>query len=311
MKRIFCALLMAALLLTTFTATFAQASGLSSLFEGGQKEEPASPDTYVFGADKLASVPAIVGQREWVKPQPGDDEHQYAYLSGTVRDDLLAYINYLGELGFEVVRGASLSEPGDGELVAASKDAGQQLHVGLSWGQDGYSIHLTKSGEQNARHDPAATEEPAATQSSSQPEQTGTYETFLSYCEMFGVTLSSDARQSQTIPSDDGKSVEYHPLDGVTFTYYYDSDTLSSMALWIDASIESAYQVSSELLIAFVWANDPSIDSAADMISSMITSAVEVSEGLSFASVENGAYSYSLLLIPSESQIGMYIAPLN
>lgn len=311
MKRVFCALLTAALLLTAFAATSAQASGLSSVFEGGRKEEPASPDAYVFGADELASIPAIVGQREWVSPQPGDDAHQYAYLSGSVRDDLLAYIDYLGELGFEVMRGASLSEPGDGELVAASKDAGQQLHVALSWEQDGYSIRLSKSGEKNARPVPAVTEQPVAKQSASQPEQTGTYESFLSYCDVYGVTLNSDARQSQIVPSDGGDSVEYHPLDGVTFTYYYDAEGLSSTALWIDATIESAYLVSSELLIAFVTANDPAIDSVSDMIASMITSTAEVSEGLNFATVESGAYSYSLLLIPSESQLGMYIAPLN
>jgi len=152
MKRICCTLLAAALLLSACTAASAQSSGqsLSELFEGIQKDEPASVDTYVLGADELASIPAIVGQREWVPPLPGEGEHHYAYRSGTVSGDLIAYIDYLGGLGFEVVRGASLSEPGDGELVAASKDAGQQLHVGAD-GHGGPG-HAQVRGVQRGSH---------------------------------------------------------------------------------------------------------------------------------------------------------------
>ena len=321
MKRICCTLLAAALLLSACTAASAQSSGqsLSELFEGIQKDEPASVDTYVLGADELASIPAIVGQREWVPPLPGEGEHHYAYRSGTVSGDLIAYIDYLGGLGFEVVRGASLSEPGDGELVAASKDAGQQLHVGLSWRQDGYSIRLFKSGEQDAppvadivvKPEPAVTEAPDVPRPSPQPEQNEKYQAFLECCEIYDVPLSSGALQAQVVSTEDGQSVEYRPLDGVTVTYYYDSDALSSISLWIDASVEAASKYSSEMLVVFVLANDPLITSAVDMITSMVKSAVEISEGLNFASTEMGRYSYSLLLIPSEGQIGMHITPLE
>lgn len=128
-----------------------QASGfqLSQLFGGimnQKRDEPVM--TYELGIDVFESIPAIVGERECTMADPGDrygvNDQEYAYNSATVRDDLLTYIDYLGERGFEVVKGASLVEPGNGELAAFSEEPGKVISVRLYWTQDSYRIHLSK-----------------------------------------------------------------------------------------------------------------------------------------------------------------------
>lgn len=162
MKRIVCGFLTAMILLTPLGAALAQSpmgtvqykaeapiQGLTKLLQSfvGAKEQPAEPalTVYQLGADELASIQAIVGERACTVGTQGDTDQEYSYQSATVRDDLVAYIDYLGEWGFEVVRGAPLGEPGEGELSALSKDAGYVLSVRLYWTADGYRIHLSKS----------------------------------------------------------------------------------------------------------------------------------------------------------------------
>lgn len=165
MKRTFRILLAVALLLAPLTlgnigwasdATQTQTPEPSSKpgfqlsqFFGGilnqMQDEPAK--TYDLGADVLSSIPAVVGDRECtMAPQDdatGNGDREYAYKSATVRDDLLAYIDYLGENGFEVVAGAPLGEPGEGELSAVSKEAGKRISVRLDWTLDSYHIRLS------------------------------------------------------------------------------------------------------------------------------------------------------------------------
>ncbi len=125
-------------------------------------------EQYVFGTDALGSIPTVVGARERTMKETGSglgyEDQDYTYQSDTVRGDLIAYIDYLGEMGFTVVQGASLAEPGKGELSGPSKDAGYMLRVYLDWWVDGYHIKISKeSAEQTTTNttgygDPAVLE---------------------------------------------------------------------------------------------------------------------------------------------------------
>lgn len=103
-----------------------------------------SPPMYALGMDELIAIPEVVGERKCTARAWSDIDLEYTYESATVQDDLLAYIGYLGEAGFAVTRGASLSEPGEGELVALSKDAGFLLRVRLFWTLSDYRIQFAK-----------------------------------------------------------------------------------------------------------------------------------------------------------------------
>lgn len=161
MKRtIVCTLLVLALLLGSVTADAQEQEQakpawerLLQLFGGGDKEGDSAPSSvYALGADELASIPAVVGPRECTEARgAGSEEQEYAYASDSVRNDLLAYIDYLGERGFEIVRGAPLGEPGEGELSAASKDAGRMIIMRLDWTLDSYRIRIVKSGEEGGQ----------------------------------------------------------------------------------------------------------------------------------------------------------------
>ena len=167
MKRIISGFLSLVLLSVALSAAAGGGSPFSAQPSQGlvTAEDPlSSPSStvyaYTLGADELLSIPAVVGDRECTEMTQGQMEQDYSYNSATVRDDLLAYINYLGEMGFEVVRGASLSEPGEGELAAVS-DAGARTSILLDWTLSGYRIRLSKSGPAaQAEEQPANTEAP-------------------------------------------------------------------------------------------------------------------------------------------------------
>ena len=153
MKRIMSGLLSLALLSVALSAAAGGSSPFSAQPSQGlvAAEDPLSSSSstayaYTLGADELLSIPAVVGDRECTEMIQGQTEQEYGYNSATVRDDLLAYIDYLGERGFEVVRGASLSEPGEGELVAAASDADTRISILLDWTLSSYRIRLSKSG---------------------------------------------------------------------------------------------------------------------------------------------------------------------
>ncbi len=124
--------------------------GLSGAFEQAEKPRKGEGSLYTLGENTLASIPAVVGERVCILEDQGEAtphyQQQYAYRSDTVRDDLLAYIDYLGEQGFSVVRGAPLGEPGEGELSAPAKETGYTLRVRLSWSKESYHIRLSLEG---------------------------------------------------------------------------------------------------------------------------------------------------------------------
>ena len=134
MKRIQCTIF-AAILVLALCAPFANASDFST-------------PVYALGVDELASIPAIVGERNATQKQTGDSDLGsdlgYTYESDTVSDDMRAYINYLYDMGFAVERSSTLSEPGEGELVALSKDPGFLLRMRLNWAEGEYSFYFQK-----------------------------------------------------------------------------------------------------------------------------------------------------------------------
>ena len=105
-------------------------------------------DQFVFDGDTLDSVPAVAGARERTMKESGSglgyENQAYTYASASVRDDLLAYIDYLGEKGFTIVQGAPLDEPGSGVLEGPSASPGARLQVDLSWTEADYRISVTK-----------------------------------------------------------------------------------------------------------------------------------------------------------------------
>lgn len=115
------------------------------------EKQDESQYTYSFDMDVLASIPAIVGYRKCLDSFEtegrGYVEQWYTYESATVRDDLLAYIDYLGENNFVIVSGAPLDKPGDGELINESKEKGKGIRILLDWNESSYTISIVKEDE--------------------------------------------------------------------------------------------------------------------------------------------------------------------
>ena len=103
-----------------------------------------APNQYVIGTDVIPSIITLVGERECTMAREDGSGLYYSYNSSTVRDDLRAYIDLLGTRGFTVVSGASLSEPGNGELTAPSSEAGYKLTLSIRWTLTSYSFWLAK-----------------------------------------------------------------------------------------------------------------------------------------------------------------------
>ncbi len=117
---------------------------------------PLSIETYTLGADVLPTIPAVVGQRECIMSGASSwGSQEYTYKSAAVRDDLSAYIDVLcTEYGFDAAYDALMTEPGSGELTAASKESGKTLQILLDWTEDTYHIQI-------AQIEPAAAPVPA------------------------------------------------------------------------------------------------------------------------------------------------------
>ncbi len=115
----------------------------------GTLKKAAALEQYEMGEDAVPSITSVVGEREVTGVESstsgGTQTKKFTYLSGTVFDDLLAYIDRLTQDGWLVTQGYDLNAvPGSGELGINAAQEGKYLLVAFSYDAAGYVITITK-----------------------------------------------------------------------------------------------------------------------------------------------------------------------
>jgi len=105
---------------------------------------------YDFGADKVPSVNAVIGEERKVSGVATGTENgvrykQYTYETETMLDDLWAYYSRLSELGWVVTQDFDLAE-GEGEMQLGieSADEGKILIISISFTPNRYAVRINK-----------------------------------------------------------------------------------------------------------------------------------------------------------------------
>lgn len=113
-------------------------------------KDTAALEAYdMAGGDAVPSINSVVGEREvkGVKSSVsnGVTTKEYTYVSDTVYDDLLAYVQALMDEGWLVTQDIDLNVvPGTGQLAAHSYEEEQVVLVDFSYDDAGYIIKVTK-----------------------------------------------------------------------------------------------------------------------------------------------------------------------
>ena len=105
---------------------------------------------YDFGADKVPSVNAVIGEERKVSGVATGTENgvrykQYTYETETMLEDLWAYYTRLSELGWAAMQDFDLSE-GEGEMRLAieSADEGKILIISVAFTPSRYAVRVNK-----------------------------------------------------------------------------------------------------------------------------------------------------------------------
>ncbi len=121
------------------------------LFTGckGALAKTAKLTNYELGKDIVPSIYSVVGERELngieASTKNGVIKKQYIYLSASVFDDLLSYIQALIAAGWEVTMDIDLNiSPGSGQLATHSVEEGKIILLNFSYDSAGYTIELIK-----------------------------------------------------------------------------------------------------------------------------------------------------------------------
>lgn len=123
---------------------------LSCLLSACASADPSTQNTYNFDRDKVPSITSVVGERTVTDVQSeGINEYpsmQYTYQSDSVFDDLSQYIQLLQEQGWtKSGDDYNLEEsPGSAQFVKESATKGQILVLFITYGENEYSIKVTK-----------------------------------------------------------------------------------------------------------------------------------------------------------------------
>ncbi len=116
---------------------------------GAALKEAAKLGEYEAGDDRIPSITSVVGEREVtdveISTKNGVVTKQYTYISTSVYDDLLAYVNRLMQDDWLVTRDIDLNVvPGSGELGKNSVDEGQIVLLSFSYEEGGYTVQIVK-----------------------------------------------------------------------------------------------------------------------------------------------------------------------
>jgi hypothetical protein len=117
---------------------------------GAALTNAAKLETYDMGSsDVIPSITSVVGEREVTGVESSTSNgvitKQYTYVSDTVYDDLLAYVQKLMDDGWLVTQNIDLNVvPGSGELATQSEDEGEVILVAFSYDDAGYVVKITK-----------------------------------------------------------------------------------------------------------------------------------------------------------------------
>lgn len=136
MKRIFCLLAIMVLVLALAGC-------------GAALTSAAKLTTYDMGDDAIPTITSLMGEREVKSVQSstnnGVSVKEYQYVSDSVYDDLLAYVQNLREAGWLVTQDIDLNVvPGSGELGTKSVEEGKIILLSFTYDEAGYTIKITK-----------------------------------------------------------------------------------------------------------------------------------------------------------------------
>ena len=105
---------------------------------------------YEFGADKVASVNAVIGETRKVSgvssgTSGGVQQKQYVYESASMLKDLTTYSRHLMSNGWIVVKSFDLNTGnGEAQFATQSVDEGKILVMSIAFEPDKYAIKISK-----------------------------------------------------------------------------------------------------------------------------------------------------------------------
>ncbi len=112
-------------------------------------KKAAELQSYDFGDDSIPSINSVVGEREVTAVNKGTANgtqyQEYQYLSGTVFDDLVTYLDKLRAGGYIVTKEYDIANsPGSAQVATQSAGEGMILVVDIAYEDGAYSVRASK-----------------------------------------------------------------------------------------------------------------------------------------------------------------------